>query len=163
MEELLLIARREFTELPKAKRHSPARIRNVQPRFYIDRYAEHEKAFNLLAQQVHGEGPKTLVRALLHYRDTVHRPLERLGRKREVPKELQVGVLDFTPRADTGNRVKTVGVRLYIDRYVEHREAFEFLQEIQQRLRGDGNKIIVKALIHYIDTVLTPLQRGRRK
>lgn len=153
-----MIARREFGDLPKQARHTPARIRNLQVRFYVERYAEHRHALELLtsAGRQRGEGPKLIVRALLHYRDTVARPLAAVRRGEEVPAELRVGVLDFVPLDRSGSHVKAVSMRLYVDRFVEHREAADFIDHLQEQ-RRDANKEIIRALIHYEATVLIPL------
>lgn len=159
MTDLQMTARREFSDLPKKARRSPARTRNLQVRFYIDRYGEHRRAYDLLADQPRGEGPKLIIRALLHYRDTVSLPLAGLKRDEEVPAELRIGVLDFVPLDCSGNRVKAVSMRLYVDRFVEHREASDFLARLQDQ-RRDSNKETIRALIHYEATVLAPLARG---
>jgi len=159
MEDLVQIARREFTELPRQSRHSPARTRNLQTRFYNDRYFEHQAAFEFLAnsKQTHGEGPKTLVRALLHYRDTVVIPLANLPRGTTPPESIQRAQLDFAPKPPSAtDRTKAVSIRLHIDKIIEHREVYEFLQR-QQRLNGDGNKTVIKALLHYKATVADAL------
>lgn len=44
-------------------------------------------------------------------------------------------------------------MRLYVDKIQEHREAYEFLQRMQD-LHGDGGKTIVRALLHYRDSVV---------
>jgi hypothetical protein len=161
MEDLLDIARRSFTEVPVQGRHSPARTKNLQTRFYIDRYLEHQEAFDFLAdsKQTHGEGPKTLIRALLYYRDTVAQPLGGLSRGQKVPQDLKRWMLDFTPKSRSRtDRTKAVSIRLHIDKISEHREVYEFLQR-QQRLHGDGNKTVIKALLHYRQQVVEPLQQ----
>lgn len=157
--ELLDLAKRSFTELPPEQRQSPARTRNLQARFYIDRYQEHQQAFDFLAnfKQTRGEGPKTLVRALLFYRQQVIEPLEALGPDDQIPKELVPWLLDFTANPKSRNdRTKAVSIRLHIDKIVEHRQVYEFLQE-QQRLHGDGNKTIIRALLNYQRNVFQPL------
>jgi len=165
-QEALRRAQLEFTAVPDDQRESPARVRSIQARLYTDRFIEHEQAFDFLseAQSVHGEGTKLPVRALLHYRDDVAEPVRKLRArgKRDVPKDLEIAVREFIPQTDRDtDRVKTVSARLRIDLYLEHREAYEFLQEMQT-LHGEGNKTIVKALLHYRDTVYGPLLKQRQ-
>jgi len=164
MEDALLKAQMEFTPVPPDQRHSPARVRSIQARLYIDRFVEHAEALEFLSevQQRYGEGTKTPVRALLHYQDTVITPLTKVrAAGRKIPPELQIAVREFEPQPNRRSaRVKTVSARLRIDLYLEHRQAYEFLQEMQL-LHGEGNKTIVRALLHYRDTVYIPLEKQR--
>jgi hypothetical protein len=147
----------DFSAVPPSRRRSPGRVKSVPARLYIDRFEEHRQAYQFLqrVQKLHGAGTKTLVRALLHWRDTVAEPLEKSrdkdGRLR-VPDGLLFAVTDFTPIDGRGNRIKHISARLYIDKWIEHREAYEFIQR-QQRLHGEGNKTIVRAVLHYRDAV----------
>jgi len=163
-DDLIAIARSEFSELPKHSRGS-ARVKNLQVRFYIDKFVEHESAFHFLAdsKQTYGEGPKTLIRALLFYEEDVVQRLEaeRAG-GRQPNTELRLAMLDFTPqRKRRTSRVKGVSARLYIDQISEHRRAYKFLQA-QQSLHGDGNKTVIRALNHYKKKVIDPLHRQTR-
>lgn len=166
----LVRAQMEFTPVPPSKRRSPGRIKSVPARLYIDRFDEHRQAYEFLqdVQRLHGEGTKTLVRALLHWRDTVAAPLEEAraktnGAPLKLSSELQRALMEFTPiDGRRSARIKSVSARLYVDKYLEHREAYEFLQG-QRRLHGDVNRTIVKAILHYRDTVHRRLERQRRK
>lgn len=157
MEKLVHISRREFSEIPRQARHSPARTHNVQVRFYVDRYVEHEEAFSFLAdsKQTHGEGPKTLIRALLHYRDSVVIPVA----QGSIPEDrVPLYHLDFEPKKPgDADRTKAVSIRVHIDKISEHREVYDFLQR-QQKLYGDGNRTVIKALLHYKQSVIDPLE-----
>ena len=165
--DIVLTAQREFSELPKGSRQSPARVRSIQPRFYVERFVEHREAYQFLTKtvpQARGEAPKTLLRALLHYRDNVIKPLEELRAQepaKRVPDALMIAVLDFTPQAKGGAHIEAVSMRLYIDRIVEHREVYKFLQDMQT-LHGEGNKTYIKALLHYRDAIFLPLQKIRQ-
>jgi hypothetical protein len=164
----LLIAQLDFRPVPVIEREQPGRVKSVPARLYIDKYIEHREAYNFIQemQDLHGEGTKTVVRALLHYRDTIIVGLEEFDDdRRRLPEALLIGQLDFRPvppaERATQPRIKNVAVRMYIDKYIEHRWAYEFVKE-QQDLHGEGNKIIVRALVHYRDTVITPLQQRDR-
>lgn len=151
----------DFTPLPPRQRVTPARTRSIPARLYIDRWREHREAYQFLqqVQKLHGAGAKTLVRALLYYRDTVAQPLEKIAASStptRIPAALRIGRSEFQVLRSRGQRVKHISVRLYIDRWTEHREAYEFLQR-QQQLSGDGNKTIVRAILHYRDA----LEKGR--
>ena len=147
----------DFSPVPASRRRSPGRVKSVPARLYIDRFQEHREAYRYLqqVQKLHGAGTKTLVRSLLHWRDTVVDPIEASrapdGRI-QVPPELRPFLTDFTPLESRGNRIKHISARLYIDKWVEHREAYEFIQR-QQRLHGEGNKTIVRAVLHYRDSL----------
>ena len=69
---LPLRARLDFSPVPQSKR-GPGRIRSVSIRFRPDRYVEHKHALAFYKSQLafHGDGTRALVRALLHYRDTI--------------------------------------------------------------------------------------------
>jgi hypothetical protein len=161
----LSIAELDFHPVPPSERKSPGRVKSLPARLYIDRWAEHREAWEFLrsVQRFHGEGAKTIVRALLHYERTVIEPLEARGGRAggDLPPELVAARLEFHPLGGRGRRIKHVSARLYIDRWAEHREAYEFIQRMQD-LHGEGNKTIVRALLHYQRTVHEPL-RGRKK
>lgn len=168
----LIRAQMEFTPVPAGRRKAaPGRVRSVPARLYVDKFVEHREAFEFLqeVQSRHGQGAgvRTLVRALLHYRDSVIAPLEAAreqanGNPLQLPAELQQALLEFTPIVGKrGNRVKGISARLYIDKYVEHREAAEFVQR-QQRVHRDGNNTIVRALLHYRDSVYDVLEQRRK-
>jgi hypothetical protein len=160
----LLRAQMDFSPVPPAKRRSPGRIKSVPARLYVSRFQEHKEAYEFLqeVQSLHGNGAKTLIRAVLYWRDTVAEPLEKIRAKQgaQVPEELHVALLEFQPIRSSKDLVKHVSVRLYIDKWIEHREAYEFLQR-QQRLYGQGNKTIVRALLHYRDKIYTKLQEQK--
>jgi len=173
MPEAPLIAQLDFHPIPPSERRSPGRVKSIPARLYIDQWEEHRQAFSFLQQQqqLHGEGSKTLVRSLIHYRNTVILPLEEWQekqasspRKRQStpPQELLIALLAFQPVPPSHRhepaRVKNVSARLYIDKWLEHREAYEFLVA-QQQLHGQGLKTIVRALIHYRDTVVAPMTK----
>lgn len=149
----------DFSPVPSGRRRSPGRVKSVPARLYIDRFQEHREAYQYLqeVQKLHGAGTKTLVRSLLYWRDSVVNPMEESrapdGRI-QVPEHLRHFLTDFTPLdSSRGNRVKHISARLYIDKWVEHRDAYEFIQR-QQRLHGEGNKTIVRAVLHYRDALL---------
>ena len=163
MAEKYSIAQLDFRPVPSAQRQG-ARIKSVPARLYIDKFLEHRQAYEFIQemQDLHGEGTKTVVRSLLHYRDSVIRPLEEkqaAGEETTQP-ELLIAQLDFRPVPQgqrKGSRIKHVAVRLYIDKYIEHRQAYTFVQEMQD-IHGEGNKTIVRALIHYRDTIIAPMR-----
>jgi hypothetical protein len=163
----LLAAQMDFRPVPVADRESPGRIKSVPARLYIDKWVEHRQAYDFIQQQqdLHGDGSRTLVRALVYYRDTVIIPLaarrerQASGKRAStvIPPELLVAQLAFVPvppeqRQDPG-RIKHISARLYIDKYLEHREAYEALQA-EQELHGEGLKTLVRALLHYRDNVI---------
>ena len=166
-----LIAHMDFHPVPAAERQTPGRVKSVPARLYIDKFTEHREAYAFLQQQqdLHGEGSKTMVRALLHYRDDIILPLSELrerqaasGRRNHaIPDKCLIARLAFRPvpanARHTPGRVKHVSARLYIDKYVEHRDAYEFIAS-QQELHGEGLKTLVRALLHYRDTIIRPLQ-----
>jgi len=178
-------AQMDFQPIPVAERQSPGRIKSVPARLYIDKWLEHREAYTFIQQQqdLHGDGSRTLVRALVYYRDTVIIPLAQRRERQAsgkrasavIPPELVIAQLAFTPvpfeqRQDPG-RIKHLSARLYIDKYIEHREAYETLQA-EQELHGEGLKTLVRALLHYRDGVvrstadrppLTPLDPSRTK
>lgn len=159
MSDPALIARLDFRPIPLDERHTPGRVKNLPARLYIDKFEEHRQAYNFLQQmqELHGEGVKTIVRSLLYYRDTVIEPMAKSDTLDLNNESFLRARLDFHPVASgerhTPGRVRHVSVRLYIDKYIEHREAFEFIRDIQQQ-SGDGNKTIVRALLHYRDQVI---------
>jgi len=164
MEDALLKAQLEFTPLPAKERRTPGRVKTVPGRLRIDEFAEHEEVYEFLASLPHGEASKVLVRALLHFRDSVIDPLEKGGGKD--PKLLRLARGEMTRKQLSRSRrklkVKNFSVRLYIDRYREHREAYEFLKRMQEAERAAG-RTIVRALLHYRDTVYRPLERRRAR
>lgn len=152
-----LIARLDFRPVPEKARHKPGRVKNLPARLYIDKFQEHRQAYEFLQrmQELHGEGVKTIVRSLIYYRDTVIVPMEESEKKGSLDLTNETFLrarLDFQPvpqaSRHTPGRVRHVSVRLYIDKYIEHREAFEFIRDIQES-SGEGNKTIVRALLHY--------------
>lgn len=153
----LVLPELDFSPVPPDKRRSPGRVKSVPSRLYIDQYREHREAYKFLQerQKLYGAGGKTLVRALLFWRDSVVDPLEKSrdrNGKMVVPKDMRPLLADFQPVRSGGSRIKHVSVRLYIDKWIEHREAYEFIQR-QQRLHGEGNKTIVRAVLHYRDAL----------
>ena len=155
----LTIAERDFSPVPADQRQRPARVPNVSARLYIDRVTEHRDVVAFLTDIVdlHGEGTKTIVRSLIHYRDTV---IGANGR----PLNPVVALRDFTPipraeRPEEPAKPKNLSARLYIDKWREHRDAFEFLSRMQN-LHGDGAKTLVRALLHYRDTVVVPREQA---
>ena len=154
----------DFSPVPPARRKSPGRVQSVPARLYIDQYKEHREAYKFLQerQKLHGAGGKTLVRALLFWRDSVVDPLEKMrdkSGKLVVPGEMRPLLADFHPLQSPGSRIKHVSVRLYIDKWIEHREAYEFIQR-QQRLHGEGDKTIVRAILHYRDALQKAEAKG---
>jgi hypothetical protein len=155
----------DFTPIPRNERRVPGRTKALPARLKIDAYIEHREAFEFLQRQSrqHGQGSRLLVNALLHYRNTVIRPLEAAPELAADPDSpFMIARLSFRAVPDrdrqTPGRVKHVSARLYIDRFVEHREAAEFL-ESQHNMYGDGLKTVVRSLLHFRDTVAEP---GRR-
>jgi len=63
----------DFKALPAFKRQYPKRTRHVSARLYIDKYEEHREANEFLEshKDLHGDGSRTVVRALLLYRDVL--------------------------------------------------------------------------------------------
>lgn len=160
MTDPTLIARLDFIPVPEKERTVPGRVKSLPARLYIDKFVEHRRAYDFLQemQELHGEGVKTIVRSLLYYRDTVAEPLEKLGSKVDLSDEAFLRArLDFQPvpprQRHTPGRVRHVSVRLYIDKFIEHRQAYEFIRDIQET-SGEGNKTIVRALLHYQDQVI---------
>ena len=155
----LSIAERDFQPVPAADRRRPARVPNVSTRLYIDRVAEHKDVFDFVREiDLHGEGTKTIVRSLLHYRDTV------IGSNGS-PLAPEVALRDFRaiPRDQRPTepvKPKGLSARLYIDKWREHREAFEFLRRMQE-MHGDGGKTLVRALLHYRDTIVRPREEAQ--
>jgi hypothetical protein len=137
--------------VPAGQRQRPARVHSISARLYIGKIAEHRDAFSFLKQMqdLHGAGIKTIVRALLHYRETV------IGDDVE-PSDPDIAYREFRPipadQRPAKQPIKGVSVRLYVDKYIEHREAYAFLQSMQD-LHGDGARTIVKALLHYRDSI----------
>jgi hypothetical protein len=166
MDDALLKAQLEFQPVPQDERKVPGRIQYMPARFRIDEYEEHDEALRFLEAVPRGDGGKLLVRALLHFRDSVIEPLS--NGSAGSTELLRAARGEFHRKEQRGSRktrrVKNVSARLYIDKFVEHREAYEFLKEAQETSR-DGNKMIVRALLHYRDTVFSDLekQRARRR
>lgn len=154
------IAEMDFRPVPTSKRKRPARIKNVGVRLYIDRFEEYRKAYQIIQreQELHGMGTKTLVKALLHYRDTVAEPLE-AGENGELEK-LAYGSFTPLPQVDD-EQVKFISIRLYPDKWQEDREAFEFLQK-QQDTFGEGQKTVVRALLLWEKDALEPMRAQRQ-
>lgn len=78
-----------------------------------------------------------------------------------------IPTVEFTPvprddRSRPGRR-RTITGELYLDRFLEHREASQFLDEVMRVGSGEGVKTIVRALLHYRDTVARPLQESQTK
>jgi len=164
------IAHLEFQPVPPSQRRTPGRIAYPSARLYIDRFVEHREAHNFLQQQMdlYNDASNTLVRAIIHYRDTVLLPLEafrerqaKSKRKLTIPSEIertQIAFHPLTPRQrENPERVKNTSVRLYVDRWQEHREAYEILKSRQELYgHGEAQKTIVRAVLHYRDTVVKP-------
>jgi hypothetical protein len=168
--QLQMLAHMDFSPVPAELRANPARVKSVPARLRVDNYWEHRQAYEFVQRQqdLHGEGSRTIVRALLHYRDDIVFPLEELrekqltsGRRINIPDKYLIAQLAFrpVPASDrhTPARIKNMSARLYIDKYIEHRLAYEFIAS-QQENHGEGLKTLVRALIHYRDTVIRPLQ-----
>jgi hypothetical protein len=171
------IARLEFRPIPPNERHTPGRIVYPSARLYIDRFIEHREAYAFLRQQqdLHKEAADTLARALIHYHDSVLKPLEELHKREEetgehlsIPKAILRTQLAFRPipprQRRTPERVMNLSVRLYVDRWVEHRRAAGIL-EGQGRFYGHGGalKTLVRALLYYRDTVIRPTQKNSKE
>lgn len=83
----------DFTPVPQDERSRPGRRRTITGELYLDRFLEHREAADFLDEMMSagpGEGVKTIVRALLHYRDTVKRP-EASGKEARVSKVRRTG------------------------------------------------------------------------
>ena len=161
MDDPLIKAQLDFEPVPPRRRRTPGRTRNLQGRLYIGKYVEHDEIFSLLKAMPHGEGAKVVVKALLHFRDTVIEPLKKAG---DSPAQELVSAArySFTPKADGDDAIQHLGIRLYIDRWQEHREADEFLSEMQSIYR-EGNKTLIRALQHYRPVLRRLEQRRARR
>jgi hypothetical protein len=161
----LLRFRLDFRPVPLADRQVPGRVKNIPARLYIDKFIEHKEAYNFLQeiQELHGEGTKTVVRALLYYRDAVINKLAEIegSDSEEEEKLILVSRLDFKPNSAGEDRIKHVSVRLYIDKFIEHREAYAFISEIQTN-QGEGIKTLVRALLYYRDNVVPLLAQQQQ-
>lgn len=154
-----LTGRLDFTPLPPRQRHSPARVKSLPARLMLDRWVEHREAFEFVQRQMrrhgHAYGSRLLVNSLLHYRDDIIIPVEQNPALAEQTPYL-ISMLAFHPVPErlrqTPERVKHMSARLYVDRWLEHRQAAEFIQS-QQDAHGDGLKTVVRALLHYRDSV----------
>src|ERR1035438_3578259 len=82
------ITQLEFQPVPPSDRRTPGRIAYPSARLDIDRYTEHREAHNFLQQQMdlYNDASNTLVRAIIHYRDTVLVPLETLRERQAKSK-----------------------------------------------------------------------------
>jgi hypothetical protein len=153
------IAFREFEPLPPEQRS--AEVKFASARLYIDKYAEHREVFEMLRPiaKIHGEGTKTVVRALLFYRDALAAAPKNGPRRGPLAHVLKLSQRDFRPLPPTTGRqrVRGLSVRLYVGKFREHAEAYQYLQE--QDLHGDAAKTLVRALLAYRDLVLAPLSR----
>ena len=150
-------AKFDFQPIPANSRQNPPRVKSVPARLYIDKFVEHREAYDFLQemQNLHGEGVKTIVRSLIYYRDSVIIPLSQRSNPSQtsLSDELVLRArLDFQPvparQRKSPGRVRHVSVRMYIDKYLEHRAAYEFIRDVQRK-SGEGNKTIVRALLHY--------------
>lgn len=165
MTDKFLIAKADFRPVSPRHRQEPGRIKGIPCRFYIDKFTEHREAYEFVQemQDQYKEGAKTVVRSLVHYRDTVSEPLSQidLTDRSNIPEELMFSQLDFSnipvAQREMPGRVHNMTVRLYIDKFLEHRWAYEFIQK-QQNLFGEGNKTIVRALLHYRDDIISPMK-----
>jgi hypothetical protein len=67
----------------------------------------------------------------------------------------------FTPgKNGGGNRIKSLSFRLYVDKWQEHKEAFEFLFQ-RGRIHGEGIETVVRALLLYRDYLQHYEETGR--
>jgi hypothetical protein len=154
----LSIAERDFQPIPADQRQRPARVPSVSARLYVSKVQEHKEAFDFIKdmQEMHGEGTKTVVRALVHYEQTI------IGTNGSfLNPEVALRAFRPLPREERPVKQQTKGLsaRLYIDRWAEHRQAYEFIQR-QQELHGDGAKTLVRALLNYRDAVIRPQQEA---
>lgn len=148
----------DFTPVPRDKRHAPPRIRNINARLYTHKYREHREAYAFLQEmtELHGEGTKTVVRALNAWADYLEEGTKD-GERPPLP--------DFTPLPQKAGqdpqKASGVNVRLRIDAYVEHRRAAEIIDEAIQ-IHGEGTKTIVRALLYFRDNFVRPLETKAR-
>lgn len=170
-ENKLLQAQAEFRPVPASRRQSPGRVKAVPLRLYVERFKEHEQVMKFIeeVQSISpGEGSKTIVRSLIYYQKNIIEPLNKLEKEKgeplavsEIPRELRVAVREFTPletskKANT--KVKQLSLRLSIDKWIEHRQAYSFLQNMQ-KMYGHGNRTIIKALLVYEKEVFKHLRK----
>lgn len=155
----LEFATQEFTPVPRDQRQAPPRIKAISTRLYIDKYVEHRKAAEFLEEmtELHGEGTKAFVRGVLLYD---------LYLRGELDGGAPAGIPAFTPIApedrQTPPRVKSIGVRLYIDKYLEHRKAAEIIASAKD-LHGEGTNFIVRSLNFLCDNAVRPLEERARR
>lgn len=150
-----------FSNVPSDRRQSPGRVKSVPLRFYTAYYKEHKQALEFIskAQKLNpGSGTRTIVRALLTYKDQIIGPAATAKRNKDgsLPKEYRIAETEFekVPKASK-NKAKQISLKLAIDKWVEHRNAYNFLQKMQQ-LHGEGNKTIVRSLIYYEENIFLP-------
>lgn len=149
----------DFTPVPRAARHAPPRIRNINGRFYTHKWKEHREAYHFLQEmtELHGEGTKTVVRALNAWQDYLD--------SQETKKGLRAPLTDFTPLPKkpgvSESKPSGIMVRLRIDAYLEHRRAAEIIDEATQ-IHGEGTKTIVRALLYFRDNYVRPLEAQAR-
>jgi hypothetical protein len=149
----------DFTPVPREKRHAPPRIRNINGRFYTHKWKEHREAYAFLQEmtELHGEGTKTVVRALNAWQDYLDAGEAKDGSRAPLQ--------DFTPLPQKGGKGETkpsgIMVRLRIDAYLEHRRAADIIEEAIQ-IHGEGTKTIVRALIYFRDNFVRPLEAQAR-
>ena len=161
-----------FANVPSSRRQSPGRVKSVPLRFYISYYKEHKQALEFISkvQKLNpGSGTRTIVRALIAYKDQVIMPAQKAKRNKDgaLPKEYRIAETEFEklPSASK-NKAKQISLKLSIDKWIEHRNAYNFLQKMQQ-LHGEGNKTIIRSLIYYeeniFNTELKKIQKPKRK
>lgn len=143
---------RAFTPIPRAERHVPGRVRSAFCRFYTERFVEHAEAARFLKDHAEdGNAGALVVRALLAYSDY------QSSDAFEPPYEF--ARMQPTPGGDSG-RFESLSIRLYIDKYREHRLAAEMIAEAAE-LHGEAMKLIIRSLLYYRDT-LAAAQNPRR-
>src|SRR4051812_996803 len=110
----LSIAERDFRPVPPDQRKRPARVPNVSTRLYIDRVVEHRDVVQFIQDTLamHGDGTKTIVGALNHYRDPVIGP-------NGSPLRPEIALRHLRPpprgeRPQTPLKPKGLSARLYI-------------------------------------------------
>lgn len=122
-------------------------------RLYIERYAEHRAAFEYLAnlqKKFPSQGSKTIVRAILKYRDEVEEPLGRWekDKRSRKPSGSSLALKKFKELGGSKTKAKQVSLRLAIDRWAEHRAAFRFLNDYQKK-SGQANDLIIRSILYY--------------
>jgi hypothetical protein len=136
--DLLAAEDTPFTLLPEHLRHVPARTPSISVRFHIDKFVEHRTAVDALKLMIatggRGAGTRALVKALLTFKASGAADAQ----------HPEFAALKASKHSEPARQPK-ISARLLIDKFVEHREAYEFLKE-RQELYRDGAQTIIRAL-----------------